>query len=156
MEDNTTLPLEKEEIHHIALWMPNWIGDVIFVLPTLQKLRGRYPNARITAIVRAPSDELLSNCRDLDSVIRFPNNGGDSYIKQLNYAYGLKKYRFDLGIIFPNSLHSSILMMLTGAKFRIGYSTEGRRVFLTHSFQSQKKKKKHHIASIIFIKSLPF
>ena len=137
-----TLPLDKEEIHHMALWMPNWIGDVIFVLPTVQRLRGCYPNARITAIVRAPSDELLSDCRDLDSVIRFPRNKGDGYVKQLNYAYGLRKYRFDLGIVFPNSLHSAMMLMVTGARFRIGYSIEGRRIFLTHSLPVTRKEKK--------------
>ena len=142
MKDNTALLLDKEEIHHIALWMPNWIGDVVFVLPTLQCLRRRYPNARITAIARAPSDELLSSCRDLDTIIQFPRNRGDGYIKQFNYAYGLRKYRFDLGIVFPNSLQSAMMLMFTGARFRVGYSTEGRSIFLTHSVPVTREEKK--------------
>jgi len=142
MDDKATLPLDKEEIHHIALWMPNWVGDVVFALPTLQSLRRRYPNARITAIVRTPSDELLSDCRDLDSIIKFPRNKGDGYLKQFNYAYGLRKYRFDLGIVFPNSLHSALMLMFSGARIRIGYSTEGRRIFLTHSLPITRKEKK--------------
>ena len=142
MEGNTKLPLDKEEVHHIAMWMPNWIGDVVLVLPTLQMLRSRYPNARITAIVRVPSDELLSYCRDLDSVIKFPKKKGDGFFKQLHYAYGLRKYRFDVGIIFPNSLHSAIMLMLARARFRIGYATEGRRLFLTHSLPVTSEEKK--------------
>jgi len=142
MEDKSTLPLEREEIHHIVLWMPNWIGDVVFVLPTLQVLRSRYPQARITAIARNPSNELLSYCRDLDSIIQFPKCRGDGYMRQLNYAYGLRKYRFDLGIVFPNSLHSAMMLMLTGARFRVGYSTEGRSIFLTHSVRVTREEKK--------------
>ena len=142
MADSTAPLLDKEEVHHIALWMPNWIGDVVFVLPTLQSLRRRYPNARITAIARAPSDELLSSCRDLDTIIQFPRNKGDGYIKQFNYAYGLRKYRFDLGIVFPNSIHSAMMLMFTGARFRIGYSICGRRIFLTHALPVTKKEKK--------------
>ena len=142
MEDSTAPLLDKEEVHHIALWMPNWIGDVVFVLPTLQSLRRRYPNARITAIARTPSDELLSSCRDLDTIIQFPRNRGDGYIKQFNYAYGLRKYRFDLGIVFPNSIHSAMMLMFTGARFRIGYSICGRRIFLTHALPVTKKEKK--------------
>ena len=142
MKDNTALLLDKEEVHHIALWMPNWIGDVVFVLPTLQSLRRRYPNARITAIARTPSDELLSSCRDLDTIIQFPRNRGDGYIKQFNYAYGLRKYRFDLGIVFPNSLYSAMMLMFAGARIRIGYSTEGRGIFLTHALPVTRKEKK--------------
>ena len=142
MESNNTLMLGEKEINHIVLWMPNWIGDVVFALPTLQNLRKRYPSARITAIVNTPSDELLSNCRDLDSIIRFPKNKGAGYIKQFSYAYGLRKYQFDLGIIFPNSLHSAIMLMLAGVRLRIGYSTDGRGMFLTHPLPVTKKEKK--------------
>ena len=140
MEDNTTLSLD-EEIYHIALWMPNWIGDVVLSLPALQSLRIRYPDARITAIVRPPSDELLSGCPAVDSVIQFPRGKGDGYIKQCNYARGLRKYHFDLGIIFPNSLHSAMMMKLAGARFRVGYSTDARGIFLTHALPITKKEK---------------
>ncbi len=142
MEDNTKLSLDEEEIYHIALWMPNWIGDVILSLPALQSLRTRFPGTRITAIVRAPSDELLSGCPAVDSVIQFPRKQGDGYVKQCNYARGLRKYRFDLGIIFPNSLHSAMMMKLAGARFRVGYSTDARWPFLTHALPVTKKERK--------------
>ena len=160
---DTARPLYSQEIHSFLLWMPNWIGDVVLVLPTLQMLRSRYPNARITAIVRAPSNELLSDCRDLDSVIKFPKNRGDGYFKQIHYAYGLRKYRFDVGIIFPNSLHSAIMLMLARVRFRIGYATEGRRLFLTHSLPVTSEEKKtlyrvdyfHKITSPLNLGSVP-
>ena len=128
----TTSSLDKKEIHHLVLWMPNWIGDVVLALPALQSLRGQYPNARLTAIVRPPSDEVLSGHPAIDSVIRFPRNQRDGFLAQVNYARGLSKYRFDLGVVFPNSFHSALMLALSGARFRMGYATERRGIFLTH------------------------
>ena len=134
--------LNKKEIFHIALWMPSWIGDVVLSLPALQTLRNIYPNARITAIVKFPTGQLLSNHTVVDSVLQFPKNKGDGYIKQYKYARGLRKYKFDLGIVFPNSFHSALMLMFMGAGVRIGYRTEGRRILLTHSIPVTLKNKK--------------
>ena len=54
---NESHHLNNEDIKKIVLWMPNWIGDVILALPSVQSLRRAYPKARITAVTRSPSDE---------------------------------------------------------------------------------------------------
>ncbi|MCH8157068.1 MAG: lipopolysaccharide heptosyltransferase II [Nitrospinae bacterium] len=137
-----TPSLDKEEIHHLALWMPNWVGDVVLALPAVQSLRRRYPNTRITVIVRPPADELLLGHPAVDSVIRFPQNEGDGILAQLSYARGLSKYGFDLGVVFPNSIHSALMLMLAGARFRLGYKTDGRGMFLTHPLPISRKARK--------------
>lgn len=142
MQENTTSMLDKEEILHIVLWMPSWIGDVVLSLPSLQTLRILYPSARITAIVKPPTDQLLADHPSLDTIIQFPKNKGDSFIKQFNYALKLRKYHFDLGIVFPNSLHSALMLVLAGARFRLGYRTDGRRILLTHSIPVIRKEKR--------------
>jgi len=78
----------------------------------------------------------------VDSVLPFPKNKGDGYIKQYKYARGLRKYKFDLGIVFPNSFHSALMLMFMGVGVRIGYGTEGRRILLTHSIPVTLKNKK--------------
>ena len=133
--------INKEEIFHIALWMPSWIGDVVLSLPALKSLRIIYPDSRITAIVKPPTEQLLSGHPALDSILKFPSNKGDGFISQFNYALGLRKYRFDLGIVFPNSFHSAFMLMLSGAKLRIGYRTDLRGVLLTHSIPVTRKEK---------------
>jgi lipopolysaccharide heptosyltransferase II len=133
----------KEEILHILTWMPSWIGDVVLALPALQTLRGIYPNARITAIVRFPTGQLLSGHSEIvDTILQFPKNKADGYIKQSAYAFNLRKYKFDLGIVFPNSFHSAFMLMLMGARVRIGYSTDGRQLLLTHPVPITQKEKK--------------
>jgi lipopolysaccharide heptosyltransferase II len=155
--------LNKEEIFHIALWMPSWIGDVVLSLPALESLRKLYPNARITAIAKFPTDQLLNNRSIVDSVIKFPKKKGDNYLKQYKYARGLRKYKFDLGIVFSNSFHSALMLMLMGPRFRIGYRTDWRQIFLTHSIPVTLKEKKtlhrvkyfHKILSPLNSVSLP-
>ena len=134
--------LNKEKVFHIVLWMPSWVGDVVLALPALQSLRKIYPNARITAIVRFPTGQLLNNRTLVDSVLQFPKNKGDGYIKQYNYALGFRKYKFDIGIVFPNSFHSALMLMVMGAKFRIGYKTEGRQILLNQAIPVTLKEKK--------------
>jgi len=132
-----------EETFHIVVWMPSWIGDVVLALPSLQALRGIYPNARVTAIIKFPTDQLLSRHKGVvDTVLKFPKNKGDGYIQQYSYALGLRKYKFDLGIIFPNSFHSAFMMMIIGARVRIGYQTDGRQLLLTHSIPVTQEEKK--------------
>jgi len=38
--------IQKKDAHHILVWMPNWIGDVVFSLPTVQALRAHFPQRR--------------------------------------------------------------------------------------------------------------
>ncbi len=140
MEDKTKF--EREGVFHIALWMPSWIGDVVLALPALQTLHKVYPNARVTAIVKFPTGQLLSDHRAVDTILQFPKNKEDGYVKQCRYALGLRKYNFDLGIVFPNSFHSAFMLMLMGTRIRIGYRTEGRRIILTHSIPVTQKEKK--------------
>ena len=141
----------KEEIFHIAVWMPSWIGDVVLALPALQALRDIYPNTRITAIIKFPASQLLSSHDAVvDTVLQFPKNKADGYIKQYSYALGLRKYKFDLGIIFPNSFHAAFMLMLTGARVRIGYRTDGRQLLLTHSIPVTPEEKKNAISCRLF------
>lgn len=130
--DKQELPLDKKDFFNILLWMPNWIGDVILVLPTLQALRARFQNSRLTVVVKPPSQELLAGHPAIDTLMPFHEKDSGRLWDHIRFAKRLKKYRFDLGVVFPNSFRSAFLLYLTGAETRIGYASEGRFPFLTH------------------------
>ena len=132
MSEPEEKPLHEQDIHNILLWMPHWIGDVVLALPALQSLREKYPNSRITAVAKAPADQLLLAHPALDTVLQIPSKQKSGIMAGLRFAGKLRKYQFDLGIVFPNSIHSALLLSLSGAKYRLGYDTEGREIFLTH------------------------
>ncbi len=133
-----------KNIQHILAWMPNWIGDVVFALPAIQGLRKQYPEARITAVVRPPSNEILVNHPDIDCVIPFPLNTDKGTLSQIRFAFGLRKYHFDLAVLFPNSMRSAWLALMSGAPRRIGYETDGRNFLLTDPLPVVKESRSIH------------
>ena len=135
-------PLYDQDIHSILLWMPNWIGDVILTLPSLQSLRRAYPKARITVVVKPPSDELLLGHPAINTVLPLPSGPEAVFWKRINFARSLKKYQFDVGIVIPNSFGAAFLLSLTGAKNRLGYNTDGRDILLTHPITTTNHLKK--------------
>ncbi len=133
--ESTEQDLSAREFVSILLWMPNWIGDVILALPTIDSLRKRFPQSRITTVVRAPADELLRGMPLVDSVITSPPRKASLWA-QVQFARGLKKYNFDLAVAFPNSFRSAFLLSLTGAETRLGHETGARSMFLTHGVET--------------------
>lgn len=135
----------RQEIHHIALWMPNWLGDIVFALPTVQALRQVFPTARFTGIVRRPADDFLRHHPAFDAVIRIPYTKADGVLTPLRFALGLRKYRFDLSILFPNSIRAALMARLSGSRLRAGYNTESRGWLLTHSLSPIDSRSLHAV-----------
>ncbi|MFQ5672222.1 MAG: lipopolysaccharide heptosyltransferase II [Nitrospinales bacterium] len=154
--------MNEKKNHNILLWLPNWIGDVILSLPAIQALHDKFQDARITAVVKPPIQELLMGHPAIDSVIKSPTGENSGFPDQVHFARGLRYYNFDLGIVFPNSFRAALLMYLAGAKIRLGYNTEMRGLLLTHpSAASSESKTEHrvkyffHILSSLGIVDLP-
>jgi len=134
--------------------MPNWIGDVVLTLPALQSLRRAYPKTHITAVVKSPSDELLIGHPSVNTVIALPLVSNFDIWKRIKFALSLKKYQFDVGVVFPNSFESAFLLGLTGAKHRLGYNTDGRGIFLTSPISTTTYLKKSQYRVDYFFKIL--
>ena len=37
---------------HLAVFLPNWVGDVVMATPALRALRAAHPDAQITGVLR--------------------------------------------------------------------------------------------------------
>lgn len=130
--------------------MPNWIGDVIFVLPTIHSLHRRLPRAKITTAVQAPSDELLAGHPAIDAVIKIPHGKKSGILGKIQFARSLRSYNFDLGVVFPNSFRGALMLYLSGAETRLGYDTESRGLLLTHPIGVSKAAKTEYRADYFF------
>ncbi len=136
--------IEEQDICHVLFWMPHWLGDVVFSLPTIQALKARFPHVRITVVAHSPAHEFLSHHPSIDSVIKIPYTRKEGFSPAFRFARSLKKYQFDLAVLFPNSFRSAMMAWLSGVKIRIGYKTEGRGILLTHPLAVQKDSKSIH------------
>ncbi|MBN2225201.1 MAG: lipopolysaccharide heptosyltransferase II [Deltaproteobacteria bacterium] len=105
----------------------NWIGDVLLSLPAVYSLKHVFPDATIDIALKRPLGDLLRGVKEIDSVLDYD----DTLSGELSLVCGMRNVRHDLGIIFPRSLHSALLVYLGGARRRIGYAADARSLFLT-------------------------
>lgn len=98
------------------------IGDVLLSTPALHALRKAYPQARITAMVRPPCQELLEGHPALTDVLVYDKTGlHRSTWATLAFAARLRRERFDLAVILHPSRRSHWIPFLAGIPQRIGF-----------------------------------
>lgn len=117
-----------------------FIGDTILTVPFLRNLRLAYPQALIDVLVGPKSGEVLENCPYINDLIVFDTtrfhkyDSGEGKTKSFwHYARLLRQRRYDMVFVLKRSWSSAILALLTGARYRIGYASNGRELLLTHS-----------------------
>ncbi len=110
----------------------NWLGDAVMSLPALRALRTRFPNAEIVVLARPWVAALYEDERSMDRVIELTGDPGPrDWAAKWKLCHLLRRERFDLAVLLPNSFESAAIVYLSGARRRVGYARDGRRVLLT-------------------------
>jgi heptosyltransferase-2 len=111
----------------------NWIGDTVMTLPALHALRETFPNAFISVFAKSPLDRLLSNDPSFDEVVGYRERKGFlGLIDRCALASKIRKDRYDLALILPNSFSAALIPFLARIPLRTGYGRDGRSPLLTH------------------------
>ena len=105
----------------------NWVGDTILTTPAISALHRGFPEAAITVVARPWVAALLEANEDITDVWEVDER---NRLKFLAVAARIRRQRFDLGILFPNSFASALLLALGGVRRRVGYDRDGRRFLL--------------------------
>ena len=100
------------------------IGDVLMTTPALAALRAAYPEARISYLTEAPSDQIFTYNPHLDEVIVYPRKA--SLRSQLSVLRRLRGERYDLALDFFSNPRTAFITRFTGARRRIGFRFPGR------------------------------
>ncbi len=109
----------------------NWVGDAVMSIPALEALRARWPEAEIAIAGRDAVAGLYRGQAFADRTIPLGPAGGASPLAIEHAAGPLRRERFDLGLLLPNSFASAWLMWRAGARERVGYARDARRWLLT-------------------------
>lgn len=113
------------------------MGDNIFTLPAVRRLRELFPEARLTILVRSSLGSLWEMVPEVNDVIVHDLRGGWRDLKRKRVLIGMLRSRgFELAVIFPRSFESALLIRLAGIPRRWGYAEEGRSLLLTRAVRS--------------------
>ncbi len=123
---------------NLAVFLPNWIGDVVMATPVLRALRSRYPDARITGVMRPYVADVLAGGDWLDDQVFYNPKSNDKQLRSLAMVKNLRRHKPQMAVLLPNSLRTGLLATLAGAKRRVGYARYGRGFLLTDKLKPPK------------------
>ncbi len=106
------------------------LGDIVHALPAVSALRQRFPNSRLSWLVKDVWAPILDGNPDIDEVLAMDV----SWRNWPNVIRTLRNGLFDLVVDFQGLFRSGIFGAITGAKIRVGFSRarEGATWFYTH------------------------
>lgn len=133
-EDRNHIP--NSCVMRILVRGTNWIGDAVMTIPAIRKLRRLFPDASLTLQTRPGAKGVLEQTDLFDEIIT-----PSGFVEQVRE---LRKRRFDLAIIFPNSFSSALAVRMAGVKRSFGYATERRSLLLTDDVDIPEWKDSRH------------
>ena len=127
--------ISPDEVKRILVRSTNWVGDTVMMLPSLVAVRKTFPRAEIAVLANPWVLPLLENHPAVDRTIAIDKGGGVlSACKELLLIISrLRNERFDLAVLFQNAFEAALLSCLGAVRYRVGYNTDGRGLFLTHT-----------------------
>lgn len=126
----------------IAVFLPNWLGDLAMATPTLRALRRHFgPEARLVGILRPYLADVLAGAGWLDEQWFFDPRAEDPSLHSAAVARRMRAERFDLAVLMTNSLRTAWLAWRGQARERVGYVRYGRGPLLTKKLYPPRGRK---------------
>jgi heptosyltransferase-3 len=133
---HTATRLDPAEIHSVLIGRINGrLGNTLFLTPMIERVHALLPEARIDLALSYPhAPTLLTGMPGLGRVILFPHKGRGIICGYLRALRQLRATHYDLAIDpTPFSTSGRLLLSLTHARFRLGFSLRSQWAALTHA-----------------------
>jgi len=128
----------ERSIKRVLVRVPNWIGDAVLSIPTIEYIKGVFPSASITILAKPWVSPIYLNNPAVAEVREYTPHG---FLDKVRFARSLRKAGFDVAILFTNSFESAVVPFLASIPIRVGYSTDMRGFLLTHPVKRSKVKR---------------
>ena len=102
----------------------NWLGDAVMTTPAVRRLKRGRPDVRLTVLTRSKLADFWRLVPEVDEVITI--DPGDSIFRIASKIRG----RFEVAILFPNSIRAAIETWLAAIPRRVGYHRPWRDFFV--------------------------
>ncbi len=128
--------MSDRDFQRILIRCPNWVGDLVMATPALKTIRAKFPRSHIAWLVKSYGKKAIEDLPYHDEILEYDDKKRDRGVGGLfSWAMRLRRKRFDLAVVLPNSFSSALMVFLAGIKRRVGYNREGRGFMLTDSLQ---------------------
>ncbi|MBN1395387.1 MAG: lipopolysaccharide heptosyltransferase II [Pirellulales bacterium] len=124
----------------IAVFLPNWLGDLAMATPLLRALRRHLgAETKIVGILRPYLADVLGGTDWLDEQWFFNPRADDRKLRARAVARRMRKERFDTAVLTTNSLRTAWIAWRGGARRRVGYVRYGRGPLLTDKLRYNRR-----------------
>lgn len=141
--------LRSRDFRKILLIKLSALGDVVHTIPLLNKLRRRYPAARLDWLVTPGIAELLAHNPAISNVIEFARDDRSApwrltpYVSAARLVAQLRAIEYDLVIDLQGQLRSAFFAFTSGAPVRIGFDKPRADVWQTLQRKIPDQARKH-------------
>jgi heptosyltransferase-2 len=116
----------------LSIRLPNWLGDVVMLVPLLRAIRASRPDAEVTVLGRAAFEPLLARFGVADRFRPLPPRGPGYFAHFLRLRHSFP----DVHLLFTQSARADIEARLLGCRQRFGIVRPGKaRPLLSHSYR---------------------
>src|SRR5262245_52047873 len=129
----------------ILVVQPNWVGDAVMATPTLRAIRELFPDAQISYLLRRYVKPIYAGLPWADKLITYRTGKTKAKAGKgqfFDLAARLRKRKFDLAILLPNSFKSALVCKMAGIDRIVGYDRDGRGFLLSDKLLPVKERGK--------------
>jgi len=124
-------------MNRIALFLPNWIGDVVMATPAIRAVHEAFPAADLFAVGKPYVADVVEGSPWFKEFLPF-NKSGPRSQRLLSLAARLRHEKIDAAVLFPNSFRSALAARLGGAKTIVGFARYGRGFLLSNRLEAER------------------
>lgn len=126
----------------ILVVQPSWVGDAVMATPTLRAIHELYPQAEISYLLRRYVKPLYAGMPWADRLItyRAGKTGHHAGTSVFKLAARLRRRKFDLAVLLPNSFKAALICKLAGIPRIVGYEKDGRGILLSDLLQEVREE----------------
>ena len=143
------LPLRDRDFEKILLIKLSALGDVVQTVPVLNKLRRRYPAARIDWLTTPGMAELLRHNPAINTVLEFSRDSWSApwrlapFVSAARLAAAIRRARYDLVLDLQGQFRSAVFARLSGAPARVGFDKPRPEMWAASSRKFPPEARRH-------------
>jgi heptosyltransferase-2 len=123
----------------ILIVAPAWLGDMVMTHSLIQVIRQRHPEASLSVLAPQATLQISELMPEISERILMPDRHGQFNLKaRWTLAMQLRKQKFALAYVLPNTWKSALIPFLAGIPQRVGALGEQRYIVLNDVRQGVK------------------